>query len=207
MEKKSRRNRFKIISSILQTIYMFILSIYNYSIHLIGTPMLRSTMRDFLTHEHKEPHTLMDETDSLRYSGASALIVHSQVIIFNTSFFKKLLFLNCVLKTISQSTEDLKFRLMMDRIESSTPYALRWRQTGSALMNIKRRLKRDQALSEGIYHLANHLRSDAIANGSESTLSRVDFLKSIQVWIIAFKKFYSSKFKYYCPISIENSIF
>ena len=73
---------------------------------------------------------------------------------------------------------------MMDRIESSTPYALRWRQIGFALMNIKRRLKRDQALSEGIYHLATHLRSDAIAFGSESTLTRVDFLKSIQVWII-----------------------
>ena len=84
MEKKSRRNWFNIISSILQTICVIVT--VNYSINLIGTPMLRSTMRDFLTHEHKEPHTLMDETDSLRYSGASALIVHSQVIIFNTSF-------------------------------------------------------------------------------------------------------------------------
>jgi hypothetical protein len=61
-------------------------------------------------------HTLMDPTDTMRYSGTTALIVHSQ------------------------STEDLKFKILMERMKSSIPYQLRWRQMIIQQRNIKNRL-------------------------------------------------------------------
>ena len=45
----------------------------------IGTSTLRSILKTADTWERKEPQSLMDKTDKLRYSGPSALIVHSQV--------------------------------------------------------------------------------------------------------------------------------
>jgi len=74
----------------------------------------------------------------------------------------------------------------MEKIRSTVPYALRWRQVGVALSNIKRRLKRDQALSEGIYNLAVHLRKTALSLGSETILGRVDFLTSIKACYLVF---------------------
>lgn len=69
----------------------------------------------------------------------------------------------------------------MEKIDSVVPYALRWRQVAANFQSIKRMLKRDQAMSEGILAIALHLRREAILLGSETILGRVDFLRAMQV--------------------------
>jgi hypothetical protein len=123
----------------------------------IGTSSLRKAMGFSNSHERKEPMTLVDETDMLRYAGPTAMIIHSQ------------------------TTEDLKFRLSLERMHSKIPYELRWRQVTHHVVIIKRHLKRNQELSDGILNLAQYLRKEAVLFGNTTTYKRVDFIRVLEV--------------------------
>ena len=118
----------------------------------LGTSSLREAIKFSDSHERKEPMKLVDETDMLRYAGPTALIIHSQ------------------------TTEDLKFRLSLEKMHSKVPYELRWRQVAHHLMTMKRLLKRNQELSEGIMNLAQYLKREATHMGNTTVYRRVDFI-------------------------------
>ena len=105
---------------------------------LLGTAALKNVIKFHEKHEHVEHNTLMDPTDRIKYSGSTAYIIHSQ------------------------SKDDLQFKLMMEKIHSKIPYALRFRQLCVQLGTIKRKLRRDQTLRDGILMVANTLRKGAL---------------------------------------------
>jgi hypothetical protein len=102
-----------------------------------------------------EAHTLTDATDVLRYSGPMAMIVHTQ------------------------TTEELKFRLQLERTANCIPYELRWRHNIVEFRAIKNRLKREQSMTVAIRDIGSKLRRDAIAAGSPTTLRRAEFINAI----------------------------
>merc|ERR1712159_459229 len=108
-----------------------------------GTASLHKTMNLQHSHERQEPHTLMDPTDRMLYSGSTAYIVHSQ------------------------SIDDLKFKQMMDKIHQSSNYPLRWRQVSIHLQHLNKRKKRDQTIGGIIQNIALILRREAMGNGNE----------------------------------------
>mmetsp|Transcript_21521 Transcript_21521/g.31264 ORF Transcript_21521/g.31264 Transcript_21521/m.31264 type:complete len:668 (-) Transcript_21521:206-2209(-) len=114
---------------------------------------LRQTMR-------KEPppyeaHTLMDPTDTMRYSGGTAMIVHSS------------------------SSEELKFKMHMEMYRTTIPFELRWRQVISLFRTMKSRLKRDQSTDQVILEFAETLRKEAFSHGQKAALLRAQFIKAM----------------------------
>ena len=103
-----------------------------------------------------EAHTLVDPSDLIKYSGTTAMIVHSQ------------------------TTEELKFRLRMERskAKSSTPYALRWTHICHHFREFQNKLKRKETMDLAIYKVADDLQEKAILGGSETTINRVDFIST-----------------------------
>ncbi len=79
-----------------------------------------------------EAHTLVDPSDVIKYSGTTAMIVHSQ------------------------TTEELKFRIRMDRSKSktNTPYQLKWQHVMSHFKGIGVLLRRTQTMSYAITEIA-----------------------------------------------------
>lgn len=147
-----------------------------------ANPTLRATMkRDIPPYE---AHTLTDPTDVMRYSGSTALIVHTQ------------------------STDELKFRLRMNKSKSLVPYELRWRQVTSIFRVIKSKLKRDQSITGALKDLAGRLRAEATNLGTPSSISRVDFLNilsKMSYFETAGEKQLSLLFSVFDPIK-KNSI-
>jgi len=118
-----------------------------------ATGMLKATMK-----HHPEPfeaHKLVDETDCMKYSGSTAFIVRSQ------------------------STDELKFRLRMERANEVVPYMQRWRQVISQFKLLKLRLKRDQGMGEAIQQIGQRLKLDAKALGQPTVLPRMHFIKTM----------------------------
>jgi hypothetical protein len=113
---------------------------------------LRQTMRE--AHNPYDPHTLLDPSDSMKYSGSTAFIVHTQ------------------------SSEELKFRLRMERSKSKviTPHQLKWQHVISHYRNIERKLKRGQKMTEVIKKIAESLQEVAIRGGSETSIRRAEFV-------------------------------
>ena len=104
------------------------------------------------------PHKLTDPTDALKYSGKTAMIVHSQ------------------------SAEELQFRLRLERSKFFTPYERRWKQVIDAYTAIKTYLtsKKDTTMSAAIRHIADHLREAGIATGTPTMLRRGDFVRCFE---------------------------
>lgn len=121
-----------------------------------GSTSLLLSMTLQHTRDREEPHLLMDSTDKMLYSGSSAYIIHSQ------------------------STHDLKFKQMMDKIYQSSNYPLRWRQVSIQMQHLNKRKRRDQTMSDLIMNIAIVLRKEAVAHGSETQINRLDFIKAMQ---------------------------
>ncbi len=118
---------------------------------------LRQTMR--ATHNPYDPHTLLDPSDTMRYSGSTALIVHTQ------------------------SAEELKFRLRMERSKSkvNTPHQLKWQHVIGHFRNIERKLKRGQKMTEVVKKIATSLQEVAVRGGSETSIRRAEFVHACQL--------------------------
>ncbi|RYD91697.1 MAG: hypothetical protein EOP50_13860, partial [Sphingobacteriales bacterium] len=129
-------------------------SAWNSALQAEATGTLRHTLQQ--VHPPYEAHTLLDPSDCMRYSGSTALIVHSQ------------------------STEELKFRLRMERSRSqvSTPLALRWQHVLALFCGVKQKLKRGQTMGEVIDKLARVWQTAALRGGSETALHRADFVQA-----------------------------
>jgi len=104
------------------------------------------------------PHKLTDPTDSLKYSGKTAMIVHSQ------------------------SAEELQFRLRLERSNAFTPYERRWKQVGDVFTVVKTYVasKKDIPMATAIRHIADHLREAGIATGTPTMLRRGDFVRCFE---------------------------
>lgn len=105
-----------------------------------------------------EAHTLMDPSDTIKYSGTTAMIVHTQ------------------------STDELKFRLRMERSKSmsKTPFQLKWQHVIIHYTNISKKLKKGYPMRKAIRKIAKALRAAAMRNGSETSLRRIDFIEACQ---------------------------
>jgi hypothetical protein len=105
-----------------------------------------------------EPHTLLDPSDTIKYSGSTAMIVHTQ------------------------TTDELKFRLRMERSKSKskTPFHLKWQHVIIHYNNVSKKLKRGYSMRKAIRSIAKHLRAAAMRNGSETSLRRIDFINACQ---------------------------
>jgi len=124
---------------------------WNETLHHNATSMLKATMKR--QPEPFEAHKLVDETDFMKYSGSTAFIVRSQ------------------------STDELKFRLRMERARETVPYTLRWRQVMAQFKLLKLRLKRDQNMTEAIKAIGQRLQVDAKKLGQPTVLPRMHFIK------------------------------
>lgn len=126
--------------------------IWNDKVKTYGTSTLKSTLsKDNL---NCESHTLMDPSDRMKYSGSTAMIVHTQ------------------------SADELKFRVRMEREKLSTQYKLRWQTVQFHLKIIISRLKRNETTESVISDLLSRLRATATKNGSQTSMSRADFIKT-----------------------------
>jgi len=105
-----------------------------------------------------EPHTLMDPSDTIKYSGSTALIVHTQ------------------------TSDELQFRLRMEQSKnkSKTPFQVKWQHVGIHYSNIQNKLKRGETMKEAIRSIAKSLRRSAMRNGSETSMRRIDFIQACQ---------------------------
>lgn len=117
-----------------------------------------SSLRVAMNSEQKphEKHTLMDPSDTMKYSGTTAMIVHTQ------------------------TTDELKFRLRMQRSKNaaSTPFHIRWNHICRIFQEITGRLKRKETMDYAIMNIGRELQTQAIKTGSETSINRVDFIST-----------------------------
>lgn len=102
-----------------------------------------------------EAHTLMDPTDTMRYSGGTAMIVHSS------------------------SAEELRFKLHMEMYRTNIPYDLRWKQVINLFRVLRSRLRRDQTVDQAIMEFAEVLRKEALSHGQKASLLRHHFIRAM----------------------------
>jgi hypothetical protein len=116
--------------------------------------VLKQTMKRI--HSPYEPHTLLDPSDTLRYTSSTSLIVHTK------------------------STDELKFRLRMEKTKSKvhTPFALKWQHVIGHFDNINHQLKKHQTMSDAVQKIAQMLKQVAVKNGSETSLKRIEFIQA-----------------------------
>jgi hypothetical protein len=102
-----------------------------------------------------EASTLSDCSDSLRYCGSSALIVHSQ------------------------STEELQLRLRMQRSRAKVdmPHELKWKHVMAHFSSVKAKLRRQQSMATVLDKIAQSWHSAALEAGCETSLRRADFVQ------------------------------
>lgn len=103
-----------------------------------------------------EPHSLVDDTDVLKYSGSTAIVVRSQ------------------------SNDECKFRLRLESNFQTLPYESRWKQIEFQFRGITSRLKKEQVMQKAIEEIGSTLRVDATLQGSPTTMRRADFVASLQ---------------------------
>jgi hypothetical protein len=98
----------------------------------------------------------MDPSDVLRYTGSTAMIIHTQ------------------------SVDELKFRLRMNKTKSKvqTPFTLKWQHIIGHFDNFNHHLKKHQTMSDAIDKIASTLKQVAINNGSETSLNRLQFIST-----------------------------
>jgi hypothetical protein len=119
-----------------------------------------SSLKNILKREKPpyDAHTLMDPSDTIKYSGTTAMIVHTQ------------------------TSDELKFRLRMERskAKSKTPFQLKWQNVIMHYHSISKKLKRGVSMRKAIRSIAKALRAAAMQNGSETSLRRMDFINACQ---------------------------
>jgi hypothetical protein len=118
-----------------------------------ATTTLRQTMQRALP--PYEAHTLLDPSDTMRYSGSTALIVHVQ------------------------TSEEIKFRMRMQRASSMVPYELKWRLIMQMFKQLKGFVKKDITASVLIKEVGNALRRQAKISNTPTTVTRVQFITSL----------------------------
>jgi hypothetical protein len=118
-----------------------------------ANPTLRQTMKRQVP--PYEAHTLMDPTDTMRYSGSTAMIVHSS------------------------SAEELRFKLHMEMYRTNIPYDLRWKQVVTFYRILRVRLRREQSVEQAILEFAEILRKEALAHGQKASLLRHHFIRAM----------------------------
>ena len=116
-----------------------------------------STLRQTMSREIPpyEAHTLSDPSDHLRYSGSTAFIVHTQ------------------------SSEELKFRLRMERSNIAILFEQKWKMTSVIFKHVKNRLKRDQTMEFAIADIGDQLRKAGGSIGQPSMMNRSTFVKCL----------------------------
>lgn len=104
----------------------------------------------------REEHGLLDPSDTMRYTGSAAMIVHTK------------------------STDELKFRLRMEKTKAKvhTPFTLKWQHVIGHFENINHQLKKHQTMTDAIEKIAVALQQTAINNGSQTSLKRIEFLQA-----------------------------
>lgn len=117
-----------------------------------ATSTLKESLRE--VHPPYEAHTLVDPSDTMRYSGSTAMIIHSQ------------------------TTEELKFRLRMERSKAkvNTPFDLKWQHIIGHFRKVKYKLKRNQSMTEVVDKIARFWQQYALKGGSETSMRRADFV-------------------------------
>lgn len=102
-----------------------------------------------------EAHTLMNQTDKIKYSGSTAMIVHSS------------------------SAEELKYQLYTELYHTNIPYEQRWKHVITLFRILRGRLRRDQTIQQAILEFAEVLRKEALLHGNKSILLRSHFIHAI----------------------------
>lgn len=131
-------------------------TMWNDRVNKSASQQLRATLKT--DYPPWSPAKLTDASDSLKYSGNTAMIVHTQ------------------------STEELQFRLRLERSKCFTPYEKRWKQVIETFQDVKTYLtaKKDTTMAVGIIQIADHLREVATAAGMPTQLKRVDFVRCFE---------------------------
>jgi hypothetical protein len=114
---------------------------------------LRQTMKRVLP--PYEAHTLVDPSDTMRYSGSTALIVHVQ------------------------TSEEIKFRMRMQRASSMVPYELKWKLVMQMFKQLKGFVKKDVTVSVLIKEVGNSLRRQAKISNTPTSVSRLQFITAL----------------------------
>ncbi len=127
--------------------------IWNDRVSRTANATLRSSMKRIVP--PYEAHTLSDASDTLRYSGSTAFIVHTQ------------------------STDELKFRLRMQHSNVSMLYDAIWRNSTTQFKTMKARLKRDQNMTSALHELGIKLKIEAKRYGIATQFKRADFIKAL----------------------------
>lgn len=126
-----------------------------------GSASLKRTMREdekvlagLAPPRHYLPSRLLDPTDRMRYSGSTAVIVHSQ------------------------SNDELAFRFRMERVTErcTSPQYLQWQAVNATFDSMSRKLKRGQTMEQTLDKIALLLHEVAMHSGSETSIRRVDFV-------------------------------
>lgn len=118
-----------------------------------ANPTLRQTLRRALP--PYEAHTLVDPSDTMRYSGSTALIVHVQ------------------------TSEEIKFRMRMQRASSMVPYDLKWRLMMQMFKQLKGFVKKDVTASVLIKEVGNALRRQAKISNTPTSVTRLQFITAL----------------------------
>lgn len=100
-----------------------------------------------------EAHTLSDPSDKLKYSGSSAFIVHTQ------------------------TADELKFRLRMQKSNICIPYEVMWRHVSNTFKTLKGRLKREKTSTGALEDIKILFRDEGIRHNNPSMLDRSSFIK------------------------------
>lgn len=105
-----------------------------------GSSSLKRTLQEHNDHLHYLPQTLLDPTDTMRYSGSTAFIVHSQ------------------------SNDEVKFRYRMARQQDKalSPYYLKWKQCILHFDMLARKLNRGQSIVQALDQVTSFLQQIAL---------------------------------------------
>jgi uncharacterized membrane protein YgcG len=131
----------------------FLKKTWNEKLQQHANATLRQTMKREVP--PYEAHTLMDPTDTMRYSGSTAMIVHSS------------------------SAEELRFKLHMEMYRTNIPYDLRWKQVINLYRVLRSRLRREQTVEQAIIEFAEVLRREAMSHGQKASLLRHHFIRAM----------------------------
>lgn len=145
-----RSNTFQSLPMTTQSMFE---TTWNDRVKKSASDMLRATLS--IEKQPYEAHTLMDQSDTLHYSGSTAFIVHTQ------------------------TTDEVKFRLRMEKTKSNIPYELRWKQVIVQFKYLKSKIKKDQSLTAAITTLAQGLKREALNIGTSSSFTRAEFIAAM----------------------------
>lgn len=106
-----------------------------------------------------QKHGLMDPSDAIRSTilGSMSIIVHSQ------------------------SSQEFQFRYRMQQNNMGTPYTKLWKLVMKTFFLLRGSLRRDTSLTEALFVMGTVLQQQARRASTGSLISKVDFLKGLQI--------------------------